>query len=91
MVFRFKQGIKVSYKRQGYIYFTSLRYDELDEDKQRKIRKLCRECGGVHSKALFKAVTTETPDDLICDTHYIGKSTLYRMKREYYERFPSEL
>lgn len=90
-MFRFKESVNVSYERQGYIYFTSLRYDELDEGKQKKIRKLCRECGGAHSKALFKAVTTETSDGLICDTYYISKSTLYRMKREYYERFPLKL
>lgn len=87
-MFRFKESVKVSYKRQGYIYFTSLRYNELDDEKKQVIRKLCRECGGAYSKALFKAVTTETSDDLICDTHYISKSTLARMKREYYERFP---
>ena len=90
-MFRFKESVRVSYKRQGYIYFTSLRYDELDEGRQRKIRELCRECGGAHSKALFRAVTTETSEDLICDDHYISKSTLSRMKREYYERFPQEL
>lgn len=90
-MFRFKESVKVSYKRQGYIYFTSLRYDELDEGRQKKIRALCRECGGANRKALFEAVTTETSEDLICDTHYISKSTLYRMKREYYERFPKNL
>ena len=87
-MFRFKQGVKVSYKRQGYIYFTSLRYDELDEGKQRKIRKLCRECGGTYSQALFTAVTTDTPTDIICEDYYISKSTLSRMVREYYIRFP---
>ena len=90
-MFRFKESVKVSYKRQGYIYFTSLRYEELDEEKQRAIKKLCRECGGAYSKALFKAVTTETPIDVICDNHYIGRSTLKRMLREYYERFPKDL
>ena len=90
-MFRFKKSIKVPYKRQGYIYFTSLRYDELDKEKQRKIRMLCRECAGVYSKALFKAVTTETSVDFICDTHYISKTKLYRMMREYYERFPQTL
>lgn len=90
-MFRFKESVKVSYIRQGYIYFTSLRYDELDERQQKKIHKLCRECGGAYSKALFTAVTTETSDDLICDAHFISKSTLSRMKREYYERFPMKL
>ena len=90
-MFRFKESVKVSYKKQGYIYFTSLRYDELDEGRQKKIRALCRECGGAHRKALFMAVTTETPIDLICDTHYIGRSTLKRILREYYERFPKDM
>ena len=90
-MFRFKAGIDVPYARQGYIYFVSLRYSELNEDKQRKIRRLCKECGGQHSGALFTAVTTETPVNLICDTNYISKSTLQRMLREYYERFPMKL
>lgn len=90
-MFRYKTGIKVPYSRQGYIYFTSLRFNELSEKKQREIRRLCRECGGQHSKALFTAVTTETPINLICDTHYIGRETLKRMKKTYYERFPKEL
>ena len=90
-MFRYKAGIKVSYERQGCIYFTSLRYSELPEEKKREIRRLCRECGGQHSKALFTAVTTETPIDLICDTHYISSTTLKRMKKNYYEKFPKEL
>lgn len=90
-MFRYKAGIKVSYKRQGYIYFTSLRYSELSDEKQKEIRRLCRECGGQHSKALFTAVTTETSVGLICDTHYIGRETLKRMKKTYYERFPKDL
>ena len=90
-MFRFKNSLRVSYKRQGYIYFTSLRYDELDEKKKQKIKDLCRECGGEHSKALFKAVTTETSLDYICDTHYVSKATLYRAMREYYEKFTQEL
>ena len=90
-MFRFKESVKVPYKRQGYIYFTSLNYDNLDKGKQRKIMQLCRECGGAYSKALFKAVTTETPLGIICDTHYISKATLSRIVREYYERFPQEL
>ena len=87
-MFRFKESVKVSYVRQGYIYFTSRRYEELDESRQRRIRRLCRECGGTYSKALFAAMTTDTPTDIICENYYISKSTLSRMVREYYERFP---
>ena len=90
-MFRFKAGIKVPYSRQGYIYFTSLRFKELSEEKQNKIRQLCRECGGQYRKALFTAVTTETPRDIICDRYYISKETLKRILRQYYESFPKEL
>lgn len=90
-MFRFKESVKVPYKRQGYIHFVSLNYDNLTKEQQHKIITLCRECGGTHSKALFKAVTTETPIDFICDTHYISKATLHRIMREYYERFPQSL
>lgn len=90
-MFRFKKSVRVPYKRQGYIYFTSLRYEELDEDKRETIRKLCRECGGRYSKALFEAVTTERSRGYICDTNYISRDTLKRMMKAYYERFPKEL
>lgn len=36
-MFRYKRGVKADYNRQGYIYFTSRRYRELDEAAQQKI------------------------------------------------------
>ena len=90
-MFRYKAGVKVSYARQGYIYFISLRFAELKDRQKEKIWKLCRRCGGENSEALFAAVTTETSDDLLCCKYFISKSTLYRMKRKYYEEFPKDL
>ena len=45
-MFRYKRGVKADYNRQGYIYFTSRRYRELDEAAQQKILNLCLEHGG---------------------------------------------
>jgi hypothetical protein len=42
-MFRYKRGVKADYNRQGYIYFTSRRYRELDEAAQQKILNLCLE------------------------------------------------
>ena len=52
-MFRYKRGVKADYNRQGYIYFTSRRYRELDEAAQQKILNLCLEHGGEYYQALF--------------------------------------
>jgi len=58
-MFRYKRGVKADYNRQGYIYFTSRRYRELDEAAQQKILNLCLEHGGEYYQALFEFVTTD--------------------------------
>ena len=90
-MFRFKSGIKVSYEKQGYIYFTSLRFRELSPGRQQKILNLCAQCGGEHHRALFEFVTTDASATAICGKHYLSKSTLYRIVRQYYEKFPEQL
>lgn len=90
-MFRFKSGVNVRYNRQGYIYFVSLLYRDLDVMGKRKIRELCKEHGGEYSKALFEFVTTDTTATAICMRHHISKSTLYRAVRKYYENFPMNL
>lgn len=90
-MYRYKRGIKVGYVRQGYIYFVSLMFDQLDERRKNKILKLCAECGGQYAEALFEFVTTETNSSDIERKHFVSKSTLNRCVRKYYERFPKML
>ena len=90
-MFRFKSGVKVDYNRQGYIYFTSRLYKELQPDAQRKILNLCTEHGGEHYQALLECVTTDATATALCRKHYISKNTLYRCVRKYYENFPERL
>ena len=87
-MFRYKSGINVSYNRQGYIYFLSRRYKELAPEEQQGIVKLCLESGGEYYQALFEFVTTDVTATALSLKHYIGKSTLYRCVRKYYEGFP---
>ncbi len=87
-MFRFKRGVKVTYDRQGYIYFVSRLYKSLDEDRQRAILNLCMECGGEHYRALFEFVTSDTTATALELKYYISKATLYRVVQRYYEGFP---
>lgn len=86
-MFRVKKGIKRNYQEQGYIYFISLNYYGLNEEGQEKINNLCIVCGGEHYQALFDFVTSDKSATEICLNHAIGKSTLYRIVRAYYEGF----
>ena len=90
-MFRYKNGIGVSYNRQGYIYFASRMYRELPEGKRKKLEELCRRCGGESWQALLAFVTTDAGADAVCDRHYLSRSTLHRMVRRYYREFPKIL
>lgn len=87
-MYRFKQGVKVKYDRQGYIYFVSRLYKDLPEEKRAAIRQHCRDCAGEYHKALFEFVTRDTTATAIELKYYISRATLYRVVRRYYEEFP---
>ena len=90
-MWRYKKSIPVSYERQGYIYFTSLLYRDLPARAQQKILNLCLEAGGEYYQALMEFVTTDAGATSICMRHHISPSTLERVVRRYYERFPQNL
>ena len=93
-MFRYKSAIPLSYNRQGYVYFTSLLYRTFPERDQRKIDKLCLEAAGgrdSYALALREFVTTNTRAEIIEGRYNISRSTLYRIVREYYVRFPIKL
>ena len=91
MAFRYKPAVRVGYARQGYIYFKSLIYNDLNPEEKRRIMLLCKESGGEYYRALFEFVTTQDGTTVICLRHYIGKTTLFRMVKRYYENFPRDL
>lgn len=90
-MFRYKPRIRVSYDKQGYIYFVSKFYHKLPEREREKIRLLCRETGGPYSGALLEYVTTEASTEAVCLKHYISRSTLDRAVRRYYEGFSKRI
>lgn len=90
-MFRMKTGIPVPYNEQGYIYFVSRMYNALPVAEQEKICRLCRECGGAYSDAVFEFVTTDQGITNISRKYFVGESTLRRKVRKYYIGFSEQI
>ncbi len=90
-MFRQKKSLKLSYERQGYIYFTSKNYKALPKEKRQRIEELCLKAGGEYHKALLEYVTTDASVTKICLSHHIDDNTLYRVVNRYYMNFPKVL
>lgn len=92
MKFRYKPSIPVSYERQGYIYFKSIRYLDLPKREKIRIRQLCTEVCRYNRDALFEHVTTgKSVKDVCAKYHIASPTTLYRALRLYYQNFPKDL
>ena len=59
-MFREWKGARVSYNRQGYIFFISRNYRELSPEKRAVIDALCLKIGGKdYAAALMEFMTTD--------------------------------
>ena len=86
-MFRYKRSVKVSYDRQGYIYFYSRLYKNLDAAGREYIEETAKAAGGVHAEAVLKFVTTDDGEAKVCREHNLSRATLYRVVGKYYELF----
>lgn len=88
-MFRIKKSVPVDAVGQGYIYFTSRMYARLPPERQKRIRDCCAAAaGGDYYQALFEFVTSDTGASEICLRHHLSRSTLERIVRKYYTKFP---
>ena len=86
MSFRKLRGVNLPHREQGLIHFTCLNYDKQPKEIQEKIRRLCRECGGEHEKALFELMTRENISvPWLERTYYVSDSVLYERRKKFYE------
>ena len=90
-MFRYKRSIPVSEDKQGYAYYASRLYSQMDRKGREAIHRLCQAAGGEYSEALLEFVTTDATATAICQRHFLSRSTLYRAVRRYYEFFPDPL
>lgn len=79
------RGVRVSRNRQGFIRYACLTYDEQPKGMRNKIDRLLYECGGSYCAALREVMCGEDSITAIALRHYVSESTLYRMRKNFYE------
>ena len=85
MGFKKLRGVNVSRTRQGVIRFACLTYAEQPKKMRDKIDRLLRQCGGPYAAALREVMCSEDSITAIALRHYVSESTLYRLRKEFYE------
>lgn len=85
MSFRKLRGVRLPEEKQGLIRYTCLNYDSQPEWMREKIRRLCDECGGAYSAALFEVMTTRRSMTEIALRYAVSENTLYRVRKQFYE------
>lgn len=79
------RGVNVSRNRQGFIRYACLTYDEQPKRMQNKIDRILRQCGGPYAAALREVMCGEDSITAIALRHYVSESTLYRLRKDFYE------
>lgn len=88
--FKYKKSIPLPYDRQGYVYFVSKNYRILPLKQRQRIDRLIEEIGRSYADALRAFVILGESCSAIESRYYCSTSQLYRLVREYYQRFPVE-
>ena len=84
-MFKKRRGIKLPYKRQGLIYFTCLDIANQRPEVVEKINRLCDKIGGEYRDELYQVMTTEQSVRSIAMQHHISETTLYNLRKQFYE------
>lgn len=85
MGFKRLPGISLSEKQQGLVRFICLNEATRPKGEREKIQRLCDEVGGAYSAALKEVMCSQRSISEIAMRHYVSESTLYRLRREFYE------
>lgn len=90
-MFKKRRGIKLSYNKQGLIYFICMNVKDLSDEERNKVFNLCREIAGNDADALLEVLTCDWKTvEAIARSHYMSDKKLYRFRKEFYERFFEE-
>ena len=85
MKFKKCRSIRLSYERQGLIFFTCRTYRDQPPAVQRKILRLCQQASRENPYALYlMLVTGQSPCRLAQDFH-LAENTLYQARKRFYE------
>ena len=87
MSFKKIRSVSLPEEKQGLIRYTCLTYRDQPEYMQKKIRRLCQECGGQYGAALWEIMCTRESVVSISMRHNVSESSLYRMRAEFYKEW----
>ena len=83
--FKKLRGVGLTEEQQGLVRFVCLNQAGQPRRVREKIQRLCDTCGGAYSAALWDVMCTKKSITAIAMEHNVGESTLYRMRKEFYE------
>lgn len=83
--FKKLKGINLPAQKQMLIRAICLNFDERPKWEREKIQRLCDECGGAYSAALFRLMTSTDSVTKISMDYYVSESVIYRIRKEFYE------
>ena len=87
-MFRKFRGMRISYNRQGLIYFTCMDVKNQPQEIQDKILNLCMDVSGEHYRALYKMLTDSTRNvHSIAMEFHICETQLYHYRKIFYEKW----
>ena len=90
-MFKKIRSVRLTYRQQIFIYALCQNLTLLPDREQCRVKELCRKIGREHHEALYKVLTTQKSMEEIARKHYVSPSTLYRLRKEFYEGFLSEI
>ena len=85
MSFKKLRGVRLPEEKQGLIRYTCLTVREQPAHIQRKIRRLCDDCGGAYSDALWEVMCSNTGLAEIARRHFVSERVLYDLRKTFYE------
>ena len=87
-MFKKRRGIRLSYNKQGLIYFTCMNIKDMPENIQQKVLSLCVEVGQQDYRALYELLTNDNKSVLsISHEYFLNEKLLYKMRKEFYEKW----
>lgn len=89
-MFKKRRGIKLSYNKQGLIYFTCINIKDMPTNTQDKIKNLCSEVSNDYAEALYTMLTDDTLNvHAVALRYHISESQLYHYRKKFYEMWKS--
>lgn len=88
MKFRKIRNIRVSYAKQGQIFFALLNYNDQPPGVRKRIDELIRKvCDGQaeYERALRDWLIRGMPWERVLTSHYVDGSVLVRLRKKFYE------